>query len=280
MAVKKRIGIVGKFVFPIQFTVFFMAVIFGLATSYILRGYILERTKIEMSSLSSLKEKNIQNFLQNARSEVVYMNNRAGVREGLIAFLDQGVESSKDDVKVRLQEVLVHKKVFSEMKVLNKDGIVVIATNDSDEGKVRTNEEYFKNSLTDTYLQSYFYDLSSEKPAMMVGTPIKDNDGNLLGVLAGKINVDRVSELLSDRAGYGETGESFLINSSNLVVTDLLKESDQVFKKTIFLPQIKSCLGGNSSEYVAVDYLGDQVIGYHRWLPDRENKGKHQVVFW
>ena len=55
-----------------------------------------------------------------------------------------------------------------------------------------------------------------------------------------------------------------------MVVTELLKEPGVALKKTIFLPQVERCLAGESNyaDNKALDYQGDLVFGYWRFVPE------------
>ena len=71
---------------------------------------------------------------------------------------------------------------------------------------------------------------------MFIATPVRDVKGQALGVLIGKISIADINEIITSRSGLGDTGESFLVNSFNMVVTDLKKEQNSAFRKTIYLP--------------------------------------------
>lgn len=57
------------------------------------------------------------------------------------------------------------------------------------------------------------YVYSKGEQAAFIGTPIKRN-GVLLGVVALQLNVDDIDQIMQERTGMGETGESYLVGKS------------------------------------------------------------------
>lgn len=87
---------------------------------------------------------------------------------------------------------------------------------DTDLGKV------FRKALTitdaDGFALSDFaaYAPSDNVPASFIATPIRGDNGVLLGVLAFQMPVDRINAISADPKGLGETGDSFVVGSDGL----------------------------------------------------------------
>lgn len=262
-----KLGIGGKIIVSIELAVVLVTIFFGFISYFMLIDIFRTQTYNQLESIATLKESSIKEFLNEVVSEIEFFNNRSTVKTYLGLLLKDDDKVSKDVISSRAMDLLTYKKVFSDILVLDKNGVVVFSTNASEEGKIRSTELYFMNSTQKTFVQDYLYDAATGKLEMMVGTPIKDNKGIFVGVLVGRINVDTISNLMTQRSGLGSTGETFLVNSFNIVVSDLLKQPGSVMKKTIFLPQVKSCLQGNTSNFNLPDYNGDEVFGFYHWFP-------------
>ena len=55
-----------------------------------------------------------------------------------------------------------------------------------------------------------FYAPSKEKISAFFAAPVKDNNGNVLGVLASQITMKDIDEIMQERSGLGKTGETVL----------------------------------------------------------------------
>lgn len=263
-----KLGIGNKIILIIETTVV-VVIVFAGVTTYMLMNRAFEKQVFShLESVSSLKENNIKEYLGDMRGEIESVVKNETTRQALNEYLTNRNTENKKIVSGKINDLLVMENVFSDVLVLDKNGVVVFSTNEMDEEKIKSTEQYFLNAKENTFIQDYFYDVGALQPSMMIATPIKDEEGNFLGILAGKIYLERISNLMSNRSGVGRTGETFMVNSFNLVVTDLLKEPGAAMRKTIYLPQIVTCLSGQSKTQKVTDYHGDAVLEYYRWFPE------------
>jgi adenylate cyclase len=263
-----KLGIGAKIILTMEVALLLLVGFSALATDYVLKSVFKEQTYTHLQSVAVLKESAVAEFLNEVTTEIEFLNNRSTVKPYLLSLLTKGDSTSKEIIASRTHDLLTYKKVFTKIKVLNKDGLIVYSTEENDEGKIAASEPYFLLAKDKTYIQEYYFDLSIGQSVMLIGTPILDEEGSFVGVLAGRIDVGRLNKLMVERSGMGSTGETYLVNSYNVVATDLLKMPGMAMKKTIYLPQITSCLAGKSANYYLPDYNGDMAFGYYRWLPE------------
>ncbi|MBN2652979.1 MAG: HAMP domain-containing protein [Spirochaetales bacterium] len=64
------------------------------------------------------------------------------------------------------------------------------------------------------------YAPSGGKPAMFIGGPIIDRDGSTIGVIAFQMNIEMISEALTDSEGMGQTGEVYCVGEDLLMRTE------------------------------------------------------------
>lgn len=76
-------------------------------------------------------------------------------------------------------------------------------------------------ALTDfqQYLPSY------DAPASFIASPLEDRSGTVIGVLIFQLPLDRITAVMSDRAGLGETGETYLLGEDGLLRSDTHKNA-------------------------------------------------------
>jgi methyl-accepting chemotaxis protein len=112
------------------------------------------------------------------------------------------------------------------------------------------------------YLPSY------NAPASFIATPIFDG-GEKLGVLMFQMPLDRIIEVMSERAGLGETGESYLVGSDHLMRSDSFldpKHHSVVAsfrypdKGKVETKAAKAAIAGKNGAEIVIDYNGNPVL--------------------
>ena len=112
------------------------------------------------------------------------------------------------------------------------------------------------------------YTPSYDAPAGFVASPIHGEDG-LVGVVAFQFPIDRLNAIMTERAGLGETGESYLIGPDRLMRSDsyLDPEHHSVIasfrdprKGRVDTDAARDALAGKADYDVIVDYNGNPVL--------------------
>ena len=91
-----------------------------------------------------------------------------------------------------------------------------------------------------------------------------------MGVLAGHANLAQLSEVMLERSGMGETGETYLVNKNNLLLTESRFEPGLAFKKWVFTEGVSRALEGKAGTGLYSNYSDIPVIGAYRWMEGRE----------
>ena len=150
-------------------------------------------------------------------------------------------------------------------------GQVIAATDASEEGRFREDQAFFINGKSGAYVQNIYYSPSTQSLLMTVSAPVFSSGGGLLGVLAGNLNLGRMNAIVSRRTGLRQSDDAFLVNSSELFVTQPRFISDPaVLRVGVHTQAIKQCLTRNSGVLTAPDYRGVPAMIVYRWLPDRQ----------
>ncbi len=112
------------------------------------------------------------------------------------------------------------------------------------------------------------YAPSYEAPASFIASPIFDN-GIKVGVLIFQMPLDRITQVMGERAGLGETGETYLVGSDGLMRSDSYREPEQFNVVTSFrnplaskveTPSVQRALEGRTGVDVIASYHGNQVL--------------------
>ncbi len=114
---------------------------------------------------------------------------------------------------------------------------------------------------------------SYEAPASFISSPIFDN-GERIGVLLFQMPIDRLNEVMTEVAGLGSTGESYLVGSDHLVRSDtraIGENSDNNplsvvnsfrhrSESKLSSKQITSAINGETGRLQSRNYRGDDVF--------------------
>jgi len=150
------------------------------------------------------------------------------------------------------------------------DGLVLVSTNEKQEGKYKESQPYFVVGKSRTYVQNAYYSLSLGQTAMAISTPIKDKEGNLIAVLAGHLDLSGISEIMIQQSGLSASEETYLVNKFNFFVTESRFEKGDVLKRALYTDGVKACLAGKNGVDSYADYRGVPVIGAYHWMSEQE----------
>lgn len=169
---------------------------------------------------------------------------------------------------LRLQ--LVKEEDFFEFFIMDTEGKIVISSDKEQEDKYKANRPYFVNGKKSTFVQNVYHSLTLGEPALTMSAPVEDENGAVLGVLAGRVQLDELSQFMRDYPGLGETGDTYLVNRYNFFITEPRLGEGYALRKAIHTEGVEQCLAGKSGTSQYEDYHGAPVLGAYQWLPERE----------
>ena len=150
-------------------------------------------------------------------------------------------------------------------------GQVIAATTPGEEGKFKENRLFFLNGKNAPYVQNVYYSISLQGPAMTASAPLHSADGKLLGVLAGRLDLDEMNAIINRRTGLWQTEEAFLVNTSNLFVTQpRLSPNQSVLQQGVHSEAVNRCQSQTSGSLSALDYRSIPALIVYRWLPEHD----------
>jgi len=104
------------------------------------------------------------------------------------------------------------------------------------------------------------YSPSHGAPAAFLGVPIFE-ENELIGVVAMQFPLEKINEIMHERSGMGESGESYLVGSDHLMRSDSYLEPDKYSVKSSFAngkkansEMITKALNGESGAMIGIDY--------------------------
>ncbi|HHT9110770.1 MAG TPA: PAS domain S-box protein [Candidatus Brocadiaceae bacterium] len=225
-------------------------------------------------------------------------NARVIANNPLMAKYVKIARDDKDYIDVvQYLEVIRNEYGFKGVFISNDKGVVTVATSGENLGGDVSQTDYFREAIQG---KSYVSDIIPSEiplinelgekeigmPTMFVSTPLKDRDGVVLGVVALRVDVNALNELLLS-LNLGKTGETYLVNKDGYMITESrfaahLKEMGFVKKRCALEIKlinsetgeltngVKQCVAGTNGFDAKgyKDYSGVTVLGVWRWLPD------------
>lgn len=239
------------------------------------RQRIIFDVESHLESIAILKEQEIDNWIGHLSNTLKWLSENPAVRINTSTIILKDVS---DPEYRKAHEFLIsefrrtsHLEHFSRMFLLDSsDGRIVAASDEEWEGRFRNNEEYFVHGKKNLYVSDIFLSLPLGQPIMAVSAPIKDSSGHLAGVLAAHADLQYLNDIMLALNGLGRTAETFLVNKSNLLITNTVFTPESAFQKWIFGQGAKWALEGKSGIGQFIDYRGVPVIGAYRWLEHRK----------
>ena len=265
-----KLGLSNKIVLTIEFAVFTIAFSCGIISLVLQKDTLEDLTRSQLESVSILKGYSIERYVDHAIEELESASNGESTGNVFFNFLDKRGDKDKKEVYNTLSHILDEKDVFSGVFVLDKNGVVLVSDNKEEEGEARNEEIFFQNGKTQTNVHGFIFNEISKKPELFITTPFIDEEGSFVGILVSRINTDYIGDIVKEKSGLGNTGESFILDLSNIAVTELA-EGSKDFVNVVSYPKIDKCLQGERNFSADLDYKGNQVFEYLRWLPDTKS---------
>jgi PAS domain S-box-containing protein len=240
---------------------------------------VFERLEIAVA----LKEDGLQNWLLNQRDNVLSIAQIPEVNSQIkILLSSSSTESDYQQAKARLQDSLnsfrQNQSGLQDVFIMTEGGRTLISTNAAEINQYQPLVQFSEVTAepTDRVKSNFYRALSQEKPLITLQTPILDSSGKRLGMLGVHLNLDRVDQLIRERSGLGETGETYLAAnvgsslSGQIGFISAKKFGSDEFPDGINSKGIAEALGGNSGKGLYKNYRGVLSIGVYRWLSDRD----------
>jgi methyl-accepting chemotaxis protein len=186
----------------------------------------------------------------------------------------------------KIAHVIINKMGFYDIFVIDTKGdILQTIAKEDDFGTNLVSGKYKDTSLARVFAKGLiepsisdieFYAPSKEEISAFFAAPVKDDDGNVLGVLASQITMKDIDEIMQERSGLGKTGETVLVGH------DLFMRSNSRFSKDpttlkgkIEVDAPRRALAGSTGAMRLLDYRNVPVFNAYAPL---EIPGLHWVI--
>jgi len=289
-----------------KITVVFLSIgILGVAVLGILsfresKKAVMDKSYEQLTAVRDIKTNQLEAYFNGRFADIkVYANNTAiqmAVQRFVDAYHQGGLNSEmyqqwSDAHHAKLKQYIDEFEYYDLFFIDTKGEVVYSVTKEGDLGENLVNGRLSKSGLAEAYrngLNNFsltdfsWYEVSNE-PASFISGPVKDNNGNLIGVMAYQISLASINKIMQERTGMGETGETYLVGTDKRMRSDSYLDPESHSVKASFMGTVQkngvdtkasnAALAGNSGAEITEDYLGHTVlsaytpvkVGNHQW---------------
>ncbi len=222
----------------------------------------------QLESVATLKEQELQRWLDFGLDEFRLIAADTVRHEAMLRLLDSPqpdptTQATVGDELLALKNLTSH---FQEFLVYAPDGRIVVASNRTQIGKLVWLQPYFQDSFTnESQIHPPYYEIGTGNLTMVATILLKNSRGELVGIMAARLNLGALNEIMGERTGLGETGQTYLVSlENNLVLSDLNFGSSTRAYQSEGIDQALRQRNG-SGHYT--DHNGVEVLGVYRWIP-------------
>jgi signal transduction histidine kinase len=232
-----------------------------------------DRAIAQLKSVQTLKEQEIKTWTDSLRLNLDIITSEASVPADLAALSmargsGEAWEQAYTAVHGRFLWAAQRMALFEEVFFMDAAGSVLISTNSGHEGQRLALNDYFVEGMKDSYIQQPTYSLSLDKMVIVASAPVRYG-AKTIGVIAGVAGLTGLSQIMIERAGLGDTGETYLVGSNYRLLTYLRTPGYSIPDTYIRTEGTTGAIHSTSPGAGTYEgYAGEKVIGVYHWIPD------------
>ncbi|MFC1727720.1 ATP-binding protein [Patescibacteria group bacterium] len=133
----------------------------------------------------------------------------------------------------------------------------------------------------ETNFSDYEINAKTGRPAAYIASPVFFGGvDELAGAVILQLNIDQINQIIENRAGLGETGETYLVGADYLMRSDSrFSQESTILKQKVETENTRNCFSmkeyldrhqGREPLTVFNDYRGNRVLGTHFYIPEQD----------
>jgi hypothetical protein len=248
----------------------------SLTTSVCHSGSIQQETYQMLGNICQQKKAQLLNYLDNVKKTAdAIRTDHVMIGFFLLKnkyFLFQQQNRPSDELartiealKQRINEYyLCRYRLFYDILFINRDGDIFYTIRKQEdyhqnifEGELAETDlaHQLKNYPEQTFVDYQYYDVSAE-PSSFIVEPVVSN-GAFAGWFVLQCSINKINNMFTYEEGLGKTGEVFLVNEENYMLTDSRFYGDSSILKTTLSPKnIEAKFKEGSGNKIVQDYRG------------------------
>lgn len=226
-----------------------------LTANYISEKIIKGDAYQQLSGISSLQKERIDQVLDFNRERLALVASRTKLRISLDDYMKFGKEEDLAMMRRILKDAAASVQGIENILILSMDGTLIASLNrDIRESDFRKKDFYLKgideiHISPASYEDGEFFYISG--PLLLAGKKI--------GVVVIICSMDSIYKIISDYAGLGNSGESYLTNTNGIIISPVRFEEEGEGKPPIDISSFDSC-GSEADEAITSKNTNPHII--------------------
>lgn len=252
------------------FVVFFLMAaaavgLLGVITFFAGRSIIQKQVENALLSTAQNKEMNLVSLM--VRDRIVYQLTDADkwLTEAVEKILNNDSNSSQSvsEACAYLEAFVKGVPNLDEVFVMDLTGKIIVSSIAERVGENKANDEYFTAGIKGFHFKSVYMSKTVAKPSWAVSGPFLGLDRKKqIGVLTLRYSIAGLNAVLTERAGLGETGESYLVDKSGIMISESRFNKDVILKQKVDTEPVRLFQqSGKQMEGIYKDYRNQPVLG-------------------
>ncbi len=131
---------------------------------------------------------------------------------------------------------------FNELFLLDLNGVILISSDITQEGKTKFEYDYFINGKKNIFIKNPYLSETNGKESFTISSPVIDISNKVVGVIVARISMSYLNKITFDKTGLGETGEIYLINKDGYMITSSRFLEDTFLNQKVNTENANACL--------------------------------------
>ena len=266
-------------------------VIFAFFSINMAKSTIEQQAFNQLESVRTIKKSQIENYIRSLKSSLLVLTHAPttaiALKEFTTATLTSGVTSSRwqqleQQYGSHFQNINKLNAWYDLFLIDLSGNIVFSAAKESDLGMSITDSTLAKSSIGEAFKKAQNsnnilsisdfkpYPPSNNEPAAFMMTKLKDENGVTSGYVALQFPINKVNEIMQQRDGMGETGETYLVGQDKRMRSDsfldpkghsiLASFAGTIANNGVDTEAVTDAFNNIQTSKIIIDYNGNPVL--------------------
>ncbi|WP_182865407.1 response regulator [Rhodopirellula sp. JC639] len=192
----------------VALVVFFTATLANLTNYQFAKRGVTTQIHARLKTVAHDRQQRVLAYVNQQKERVALVASRTRLR----GYLDERIHDEIDEEKFRqgaeriLRDAKSSTEEFLAISITDLQGRVITSTDSGELGQDLSDHPDYRQGRSGTHLGTPFRDDAGKFVAWLTA-PAKTNDGDFLGVVVVRLDVDRLANILHDTTGLGASGE-------------------------------------------------------------------------
>jgi GAF domain-containing protein/HAMP domain-containing protein len=247
----------------------------AISVSSIILGFNSGRQQVanQLEVITFLKQTKIDAWIANLETDLASLQLQEDTLLAMRLLLQPTAfrDLYKEQVSKDFTQTIELTGLFSELFLLNADGEIILSTNPAQTGTNYRRAEFFQKGLYNQFIQPPEYSSALDQVVMYAAMPVVHQNGEtVLGVLAGRVNLEKLDEIVLEQIGDDQPGVTYyLVDAGNILLTETPNASigDSVQSAGIDAALAATTPGRVTGPELYSNFHDAPVVGVFHWLP-------------